>query len=86
MQFDITRLVDPVDIAEARSDGEVRADLGQSRPDVMNVFWLSVEGVVVDTFVVYPVFLSTSNADFLELVRPIPDDQIHCIPFRAIVS
>ena len=68
VQFDIARLVHPMDISEARRDREIRTDFGQGGPDVVDVFRLGVEGVVVDIFVVDAIFFTTSDADFLYVV------------------
>lgn len=67
VQADVARLVDAVHVAEAGSDGEVRADGGESLVDVVDVLGLGVEGVVVDRFIVDAVFFTASDADFLVL-------------------
>ena len=65
MEFDVTRLVDTMDVAKASSDAEVGGDLGEGGPDVVDVFRLGVERVVVDIFVVNTVLFATGNANFL---------------------
>ena len=67
VEFDVARLVDAVDVAEAGSDGEVGARLGKCGPDVVDVFGLGVERVVVDVLVVDAVFLAAGDADFLSI-------------------
>ena len=69
MKFDVARLVDTVDVAEAGGDGEVGARLGERGPDVVDVFGLGVERVVVDVLVVDAVFLAAGNADFLSICQ-----------------
>lgn len=65
MEFDVSRLIDTVDVAEARSDREVRADLLEGSVDLVNILGLRVEGVVVDVFVVDAILFTTSNSNFL---------------------
>jgi hypothetical protein len=65
VKLDVAGLVDTVDVTEASSDAEIRGDLGQGGPDVVNVFWLGIERVVVDVFIVNTVFFATSDANFL---------------------
>jgi hypothetical protein len=65
VQFDVARLVDTMDVSEACGDREVRANLRQRGPDVIDVFGLCVEGVVVDVFVVDAVLLTASDSNFL---------------------
>jgi hypothetical protein len=65
VQLDIARLVDTVNVAKASSDGEVGRDLGKCGPDLVNVFGLCVERVVVNIFVVDTILLATSDANFL---------------------
>lgn len=65
VQFHVARLVHAMNISEACSNREVRADFGQSGPDVVDIFGLGVQRVVVDILVVDAIFLTTSNADFL---------------------
>lgn len=68
VELNVTWLVDTVNVSKASSDREVWADLRQSGPDLVNVLWLSIEGVVVYIFVVNTIFLTTSDADFLRSV------------------
>ena len=65
VKLDITRLVDAMDVAKASSDAEVRRDLGEGGPDVVDVFGLRIERVVVDVLVVDTILFATSNANFL---------------------
>jgi hypothetical protein len=67
VQFHVARLVDSMNVAEACRDGEVRADFGQSGPDVVDVFGLRVERIVVNIFIIDPVLLTTSDANFLRI-------------------
>ena len=67
MQLDIAWFVHTMHITKTGSDGEVRADLGERGPDVVDIFWLSIEGVVVDILVVDTVLLASSNSDFLDI-------------------
>lgn len=68
VELNVAWLVDTVNVSKASSDREVWADLRQSGPDLVNVLWLSIEGVVVYIFVVNTIFLTTSDADFLRSV------------------
>jgi hypothetical protein len=65
VKLDITRLVDTMDVTEASSDAEVGRNLGEGSPNVVDVFRLGVERVVVDIFVVDTVLFATSDANFL---------------------
>jgi hypothetical protein len=65
VKLDITRLVDAMDVAKASSDAEVRRDLGEGGPDIVDVFGLRIERVVVDVLVVDTILFATSNANFL---------------------
>ena len=65
VKLDIARLVDTVDVAESGSDGEVWGDRRQGLVDLVDIFWLGVEGVVVYIFVIDSVLLTTGDADFL---------------------
>ena len=65
VKLHVARLVDSVDVAEACSNREVRTDWLQGLVDVIDVFWLCVEGCVVYALIVDAVFLATSDADFL---------------------
>lgn len=77
VQFDIARLVHPMHISEGRSDREIRTNFRQSGPDVVNVFRLGVEGVVVDIFVVDTIFFTSSDADFLCVVSIFTSSRSH---------
>ena len=86
MQLDVAGLVDTVHVAEAGGNGEVGADLGQRSPDLVDIFGLGVEGVVVDVFIVYTVLLSTSDTNFLvESVMPTNALEVP-LPSQAIAS
>ena len=52
-------------ISEAGSDGEVRADLAQSAVNIVDILWLSVQGVVVNILVVDTIFLTAGDTNFL---------------------
>ena len=64
-KLDVAGLVDTVDVTESSGNGEVRGDLGQSLVDLVNVFGLGVEGVVVDRLVVNTVLLTTGDTNLL---------------------
>jgi hypothetical protein len=66
VEADVARLVDTMHIAKACGNGEVGRDLFEGGVDVVNVFGLGVEGVVVNVFIVDTVFLTTSDTDFLQ--------------------
>ena len=53
-----------MDIAKRSRNAEIRANRTQSRVDLENILGLSVEAGIVDSGVVYAVFLATSDADF----------------------
>ena len=90
MKLDVAGLVNAVDVSEASGYAKIRGDLSECGPDVVDVFWLRVEGVVVDILVVDAVFLTTRNTDFLlDQVREIfaTSGVINRgIPSRAIAS
>ena len=65
MQLDIPRLVHAMNVAKTCGNGKIWTNIGQGIINIPYVFWLSVKRVVVDVFVVYTVFLSTSDANFL---------------------
>lgn len=67
VQAHVTGLVDAVHVTETSGNGEVRANGGEGVVDGQNVLGLSVEGVVVDVFVVDTIFLTTGDTDFLVL-------------------
>ena len=69
VQADVAGLVDAVDVAEAGGNGEVWRDAGEGGVDVVDVFGLRVERVVVDASVVDAVFFSSRDADFLFPLR-----------------
>jgi hypothetical protein len=64
LTLDVSGLVDTVDVAKAGSDGEERRDGGQLLVDVVDVFGLSVERVVVNVLVVDTILLSSSDTNF----------------------
>ena len=63
METNVSGLVDTVDIAKRRSNGEVGADLREGRVNVPNVFRLCVEARVVDAGVVYAILFAAGDAD-----------------------
>lgn len=63
VKLDIARLVNTVNVSESGSDTKVRADGTQGSIDLPDIFRLSVEFGVVDSSVVDPVLLTTSNTD-----------------------
>jgi len=65
VELDVTWLVDTVNVTETSGDGEVWGDLGEGLVDLVDVLWLSVEGVVVDRLVVDTVLLTTGDTDLL---------------------
>ena len=65
MELDVTRLVDTVDVTKARSNAEVGRDLGEGGPDVVDIFWLGIERVVVHVLVIDTVFFAASDTNFL---------------------
>ncbi len=67
VKFDVTRLVNAMDIAKTSSNGEVWRDWRKSLVDGENILWLSVEGVVIDILVVNAILFATSDANLLEL-------------------
>ena len=66
VELDVARLVDTVDISESGSNGKVWRDWRESLVDLVDVFWLGVEGVVVNVLVVYTILLTTGDTDFLD--------------------
>lgn len=65
MKLDVTWLVNTVDVTETSGDGEVWGDRCESLVDGKDVFWLSVERVVVDAGIVNTILLTTSDTNFL---------------------
>ncbi len=65
VELDVSGFVDAVNVTETGSDREVGRDGGQGFVDLVDVFWLGVEGIVIDGFVVHAVFFTTGDADFL---------------------
>ena len=62
-QLDVAGLVDAVHVAEAGGDGEVGADWAERLVDLVDVFRLGVQAVVVHILVVHAVFLASRDAD-----------------------
>jgi hypothetical protein len=62
-ELDVAGLVDTVDVTEAGGDGEVGGDGVEGLVDLVDVFGLGVEGVVVNGLVVNTVLLATGDAD-----------------------
>jgi hypothetical protein len=65
VELNVTGLVDTVDVSETSGDGEVGGDWLESLVDGKDILGLSVEGVVVDIFVVDTILLTTSDTNFL---------------------
>lgn len=65
VKLDVAWLVDTVNVTETSGDGEVWGDLGEGLVDLVDVLWLSVEGVVVNILVVDTVLLTTGDTDLL---------------------
>jgi len=87
VKLDVAGLVDTVDVAKAGCDGEVGRDLLEGLVNSVDVFWLSVEGVVVDVFVVDTIFLTTRDTNFLLQCQLVPHVWRHFdLPSPAIVS
>lgn len=63
-QLDVTRLVYTVYVAEGGSDGETRADLGQTLVSVSNIFRLGVQSGLIHVAVVDAVFFATGATQF----------------------
>ena len=62
LELNVSGLVDTVDVTETGGDGEVGGDGGESLVDLVDVFGLSVERVVVNILVVDTILLTTGNA------------------------
>lgn len=71
VELDVAGLVDTVNIAEASSNREVWRNLLQGSVDSVDVFGLSVQGVVVNVFVVDTILLTTSDTDLLSYSQPV---------------
>jgi hypothetical protein len=65
VELDIAGLVDAVNITKTGGDAEVGRDLGESGPDVVDIFWLGIERIVVDILVIDTVFFATGDTNFL---------------------
>ncbi|ENY73677.1 recombinational DNA repair protein [Aeromonas diversa CDC 2478-85] len=63
-QLDVTRLVNTVHVAEGGSDGEARADLGQTLVSVSHVFRLGVQSGLIHVAVVHTVFFAAGATQF----------------------
>ena len=63
-QLDVAGLVHAMHVAEARSDGEVGRDGRERLVDVVDVFGLSVQAVVVYRLIVDTVLFTSRDADF----------------------
>ena len=68
MQFYVARFVDTVHVTEASGDAEIRGDCREGAINVIDVFGLGVEGVVVNVFVIDTVFFTASYANFLSSI------------------
>lgn len=64
-ELDVTGLVDTVNVTETSGNGEEGRDLGKGLVDLVNVFGLGVEGVVVNALVVNTVLFTTGDTNFL---------------------
>ena len=65
MKLDIPWFVDSMNIAKTSGDGEKWRDGAQRLVDVVDIFWLGVQRVVVYAFIVHSVFFPAGNPDFL---------------------
>ena len=65
MQFNVSGLVHTMDISESRGDRKVGRNRGKSFVNLVDIFGLSVKGVVVDTSVVNTVLFTSGDTDFL---------------------
>jgi len=65
MQFNVSGLVHTMDISESRGDRKVGRNRGKSFVNFVDIFGLSVKGVVVDTSVINTVLFTSSDTDFL---------------------
>jgi hypothetical protein len=65
VELDIAGLVDAVNITKTGGDAEVGRDLREGGPDVVDIFWLGIERIVVDILVIDTVFFATSDTNFL---------------------
>ena len=65
MQFNVSGLVHTMDISESRGDRKVGRNRGKSFVNLVDIFGLSVKGVVVDTSVVNTVLFTPGDTDFL---------------------
>jgi hypothetical protein len=63
VQLDVSRLVNTVDVTEARGNRKVGRNRGQRRVDFVDVLGLGVEGVVIHTGVVNAILLTTGNTN-----------------------
>ena len=52
VETDIAWFVDTMDVSETGGNGEVWADCRKSAVNIPNIFWLSVQGSIVDTSVI----------------------------------
>lgn len=87
VQLNVAGLVNTMYVSEASCDGEVGADGRQRLVNLVNVFRLSIQRVVVDGFVIYTVFFTTSDADFLLIESAsILTSKEASLPFPAIAS
>ena len=66
-----------MNVSETSGDGEVWRDWGESLVDGKDILWLGVERVVVNILVVDTIFLTTSDADFLQF--PLEFRRLLCV-------
>ena len=65
VELDIAGLVDAVNITKTSGDAEVGRDLREGGPDVVDIFGLGIERIVVDILVIDTVFFAASDTNFL---------------------
>jgi hypothetical protein len=68
VQLHVARFVNTMNVSEAGSNRKVRANFGESGPDVVDIFGLCVKRVVVNIFVVDTILFTTSDANFLAMI------------------
>jgi hypothetical protein len=61
LEFNVTGLVNTVDVTEAGGDGEVRPNFRKSLVHIPNVLWLSVQGGIINAAVVNTYLVNYEN-------------------------
>lgn len=61
LEFNVTGLVNTVDVTEAGGDGEVRSNFRKSLVHIPNVLWLSVQGGIINATVVNTYLVNYEN-------------------------